>query len=175
MKQSNMNDNLQLAASVGVIIGLILVMYEIRETNKIAENQAAIEMNSLYSEWTKAMMDESMAELWLKSFDSPEELTRVDLIRLRYTYFTALQAFQTNHFLWESGGLRMYPEDTLYQDTRSAFSGEVAQKFLLVNHSDDDSAAATIMRQAVLDSSPESYLTTLDSMVPPTANDEERN
>ena len=175
MKQSNMNDNLQLAASVGVIIGLILVMYEIRETNTIAENQAAIEMNSLYSEWTKAMMDESMAELWLKSIDSPEELTRIDLIRLRYAYFTAMQAFQTNHFLWESGGLRMYSEDTLYTDTQSAFSSEVGQRFILDILGDDDSASATIMRQAVLDSSPESYLTTLDSLLPPTADEEERN
>jgi len=69
----------------------------------------------------------------------------------------------------------MYPEDTLYQDTRSAFSSEVGQRFLLDNYSDNDSAAATIMRQAVLDSSPESYLTMLDSLVPPTDNDEERN
>ncbi len=175
MQESKLNDYLQLAASIGVIIGLILVMYEIRETNKIAENQAAIEMNSLYSEWTKTMMDEDMAELWLKSIDRPEELTRVDLIRLRYTYFTALQAFQTNHFLWESGGLRMYPEDTLYEDTRSAFSSEVSRRFLLDNYSDDDSADAIIMRQAVLDTSPERYLEMLDSMVPQTANDEERN
>lgn len=171
MRQSNVNDILQLAASIGVIIGLILVMYEIRETNKIAENQAAIDMNGLYNEWTSALMDEGMAELWLKSLETPEDLTRVDLIRLRYAYLTAMQAFETNHFLWESGGLRMYPEDTFYSDVSLAFSSDVSERYVLASRSDDDSETAAIARRAVLDSSPENYLSMLDNLVPPSTTD----
>ena len=47
MNFSELGDRLQLIASIGVIIGLVLVIYELRETNRIAENQAAIDMNSL--------------------------------------------------------------------------------------------------------------------------------
>ncbi len=175
MKNSNLNEYLQLAASIGVIIGLALVGYEIRENNRIAQNQAAIEMNSLYSDWTTILADKDMAELWVKSLQSPDELTLVDLTRLRAVYLTAWQAFETNHFLWQSGGLRMYPESTLYNDTSNVFSGPVARQYVLTSLDHMDETRANIMRQAVTDSQPDTFLLLLGRMRPPTASEGERN
>jgi hypothetical protein len=167
MKYSEKGDRLQLAASIGVIIGLILVIYEIRENNRIAENQAAIDMNILYGEWTTVMTDKDMAELFVKSLENPDALTRVDLLRLHYAYSTAWQAFVTQHFLWQSGGLRMYPESTLYEDTSSTLSGPVARRYVLSGLGQDNSAIAEIMRQAPTDTQPDARLKYLDSLRPP--------
>lgn len=167
MKYSEIGDRLQLAASIGVIIGLILVIYEIRENNRIAENQAAIDMNSLYSQWTTVLTDKDMAELFIKSLENPDALTRIDLLRLKYAYDTAWQSYQTQHFLWRSGGLRMYPETTLYTDTSNALSGPIARRYVLSSLEESDTDGANIMRQAINDSPPDTLLMLLDSLRPP--------
>ena len=50
MKVSNVNDYLQLGAALGVIVGLGLVVYEIRENNAIAWQQA---MATGWTNWTE--------------------------------------------------------------------------------------------------------------------------
>ena len=164
MKYSDIGDRLQLAASIGVIIGLILVIYEIRENNRIAENQAAIDMNNLYGQWTTLMADPGIADLIVRSIESPEVLTRTELYQLRGAYHTAIQAFRTNHFLWESGGLRMYAEDTLYNDVELVFSGPVGRRYMLSYVDGSDDPADIIIRKAVSESHPEFYLEILDNM-----------
>jgi hypothetical protein len=170
MKKSELNDYLQLAASIGVIIGLVLVGYEIRETNRIAENQAAIDMNSLYGQWTTILTDKDMAELWVKSLQNPDDLSLVDLTRLRAAYITAVQAFETNHFLWQSGGLKMYPESTLYVDSRNNFSGPIARQYFLATYTAFDDPRLKIIREAIMDSQPDTFLQILDEMRPPDTN-----
>ena len=171
MKQSHLNDYLQLAALLGVIVGLVLVIYEIRENNRIAENQAAIEMNGLYNEWAQAMMDEDISALWIRSLESPESLNRQELLRLRGAYFTALQVLRAGHFLWQSGGLRMYREDALAIDTKNIFSSPVGRQFLLNYLEGQNEQFAIIMRDAVLGSSPDTFLEVLDKMQPDVADE----
>jgi len=175
MKYSDINDRLQLGASIGVIIGLLLVIYEIRENNRIAENQAAIDMNNLYGQWTTLMADPGMADLIVRSIESPEVLTRTELYQLRGAYNTAAQAFRTNHFLWGSGGLRMYPEDTFYHDVQLVFSGPVSRRFMLSHIDGSDAPADIIIRKALSESHPELYLELLDSMRPPVTEETDRD
>jgi len=169
VKLSEIGDRLQLAASIGVIIGLILVIYEIRETNRIAENQAAIDMGSLYSEWTVLMTDEQMARLFVKSLESPDALSRDELLRLHYMYFTASQTFRTGHFLRQTGGLSLYPESTLHEDASAAFSGPVAKRWVAMIQTGPDEISE-IMRQAAQDTPTEARLQFLDGLRPPAEN-----
>lgn len=169
MNFSEIADRLQLVASIGVIIGLILVIYEIRETNRIAENQAAIDMGALYSEWTILMTDENMARLFVKSLESPDALSPDELLRLHYMYFTASQTFRTGHFLRQTGGLSLYPESTLYDDASAAFSGPVAKRWVAMIQDGPDEISA-LMRQAAQDTPPEARLQFLESMRPPAEN-----
>jgi hypothetical protein len=163
---SEIGDRLQLIASIGVIIGLILVIYEIRETNRIAENQAAIDMGALYNEWTVLMTNEQMARLFVKSLESPDALSRDELLRLHYMYFTASQIFRTGHFLRQTGGLNLYPESTLYEDASAAFSGPVAKRWVAMIQDRPDEISG-IIRRAAQDTPPEARLQFLESMRPP--------
>jgi len=167
MNYSKLYSRLQLAASIGVIIGLLLLIYEIRENNRIAENQAAIEMNSLYNEWSALMTGESLAKLYVKALEDPDALSRDELLRLHYAYTTASQVFKTHHFLLQAGGLSMYPESTLYYDYSNALSGPVARRFVLLNEGDSDSDTSEIIRQAIRDTPSDIRLEYIDSLRPP--------
>ena len=89
------------------------------------------------------------------------------IIGLIYVYFTASQIFKTQHFLQQTGGLSMYPESTLFDDTSAALSGPVARRWVSMNEDRSDSEMSKIMRKAIHETPPEARLEYLDSLRPP--------
>lgn len=94
MKLSNLNDYLQLAASVGVIIGLGLVAYEIRENNAIAYQQA---VSSNWQNWTvlgAAEFESSVSEIIAKSMSKPEEVSLAEMVKLNFWLSAQMTAWE---------------------------------------------------------------------------------
>ncbi len=164
VKFSRINDIIQLVAVIGVMVGLVLVIYEIRENNRIAINQATIDMNSLYNEWSLFMSDPERAKLFIKSLEDPHSITRVEMLQLIEIYLTALVTFRTEHYLSTRGGIEMYPESTLYADASDVLSGPIARRYINIVFDGTETEDGKIILEAVNNSPPEKLLLFLDSL-----------
>jgi len=84
MKFSEINDRLQLAATIGVIVSLGLVVYEIRENNAIAYQQA---ISGNWQNWTElsgAQLQSDIADIFAKSMTNPDDLTVAETVKLNF-------------------------------------------------------------------------------------------
>lgn len=82
MKFSIINQYLQTLGTVGAIVGLIAVAYEIQQSNRIAGSEAAA---ANWSQWISsniAMIDSDIAEIRAKAMTNPEELTLAEKVDL---------------------------------------------------------------------------------------------
>lgn len=94
MKLSNVNDYLQFAASVGVMIGLGLVVYEIRENNAIAYQQA---VSNNWQNWTElgaAEIESNVSEIIAKSMSNPEEVSLAEMVHLNFWLSAQMTAWE---------------------------------------------------------------------------------
>jgi len=82
METSKLNQLLQVAASVGVIIGLLFVAYEVRQNNTYAKAAA---IRSSFSGWEEISISEyetDIADLYVKSIEDPNSLSKADMFKL---------------------------------------------------------------------------------------------
>jgi len=77
-----LNDRLQLIASVGVIIGLIMVAVEIRQSSEIARNDTYVAIIEGWSDLARSEFESDIATIFEKSMESPESLSNAELFRL---------------------------------------------------------------------------------------------
>lgn len=79
MRQSRWVDGLQLFASLGVLAGLILVAYEIRQNSDLAE---ADSVRAMLVGWQQIAMSEyqtDIVNIHVKSIEDPEKLTAAEI------------------------------------------------------------------------------------------------
>ena len=81
MNKTKLNDWMQLAASLGVIIGLVMVASEIRTSNRIGLDQANAESTDRFSTLYQHLSSADAAELLARAHEG-EELTRAEMYRL---------------------------------------------------------------------------------------------
>jgi len=82
MRESKRHDWLQLAGLFGVIAGLVLVAYEVRQANTIAEAEA---IRSLYEGWDNVQIpgfESEFFEIYVKSFEDPQSLSSVEIMKM---------------------------------------------------------------------------------------------
>ena len=100
MKLAQMNDYLQTLATLGALVGLIVVGYEIRQSNVLANQQMA---SASWTNWTASVwshIDSDISATIAKSITQPEELTlreKIDLDQY-FTAFVYAYAHDTNTF-----------------------------------------------------------------------------
>ena len=84
MNNSGIYDRLQLVATFGVIVSLVLVVYEIRENNAIAYQQA---ISGNWQNWTSlsgAQLQSDVADVLAKSMTKPDDLTVAETLKLNF-------------------------------------------------------------------------------------------
>ena len=84
MNTSKMNDRLGIITNVGLIAGLLLVAYEVNQTNVSMERDyeawktsTQLDAQQLFVDWAGSIVDRDTAELWWKGIHN-EELDAVD-------------------------------------------------------------------------------------------------
>ncbi len=82
MKLTDLNEYIQTAAAVGAIFALIAVGYEIRESNRIATQQAISSNWSNWIEYAGNTVDAGISTTVAKSMTRPDELTLDEKIDL---------------------------------------------------------------------------------------------
>ncbi len=79
MKVDRWNTWLQIAATLGLIGGLILVAVQIQQTRELARVRLQIEGTLAFQQVEIAMLGENPAEAWARSIRDPESLSPADV------------------------------------------------------------------------------------------------
>jgi len=69
MKAKQLNDWLQVTASVGVVVGLMFVALELRENSRVATEQGISAMSGAYSNFLSRLDDPSAREILVRAMD----------------------------------------------------------------------------------------------------------
>ena len=89
MQNSKIGEWLQIIASLGVFVGLLLVAYEIRESNRVALSEGSRAVSEIFGELLRSEYETDIHDLLAKSNENPEELSFADMMKLN-AYFTAI-------------------------------------------------------------------------------------
>ena len=86
MKSEKLNSWLALLANFGVVIGLALLFYELRETQSLAETEASVRrLNQMQEAQTAFALSDTVAALQVKAESKGvDSLSPVELRRLQY-------------------------------------------------------------------------------------------
>ncbi len=79
MKTDNLNRWLSLVANVGVMLGLVLVAFQIRQDVELTKIQLFSDATSSRKEWNQAMLGSDPMNVVMKSIENPSELTLAEL------------------------------------------------------------------------------------------------
>ena len=82
MNTSKLNDRLQIAASIGVLLGLLIVAYEIRQNTSFAEAEYT---EATYGHWMQIShmeLETDIGEIAIRAVEDPESLTDLDKFKL---------------------------------------------------------------------------------------------
>ena len=82
MKFLAINEYLQTLATLGAIVGLIAVAYEIQQSNRVAVSENAADNWSQWVSTSTALIESEIAVTRAKAMTSPEELTLAEKINL---------------------------------------------------------------------------------------------
>ena len=82
MNSSKINEYLQILASIAVLVGLLLVAYEVRQINHLAEAETVRELVLSWSDISLASLEKDVSTLRLKSWENPDELTEEEILQL---------------------------------------------------------------------------------------------
>lgn len=100
-RQSNW---IQLMTGVTVLIGLGLVIWELKQTRDLAQAQIAHESYALLVEDSRAMLGESFGDVYAKGCIVPSTLTDGEIAQIRAHYDTTLFLIRRLRDVTESGG-----------------------------------------------------------------------
>ena len=121
MNTSKLNNSVQIFTSAAIIIGLALVVLEIRENNAIAEDDA---LSEFWTNWIALSTPEYSSDIgsaYIKSINDPASLSDEEMFRLG-SWLTAVMSTYGQLFL-------MHQEGRVSDDYRSELADEVEYYF----------------------------------------------
>lgn len=104
MNRKNPNDLSQLIATIGVVIGLVLVLLEIRENNAIALQQAVSTNWTNWNEVYIAEMQPEFASAYAKAMENVDELTLAEKVIVNAWLFAVTGAYHQDVIALDSRG-----------------------------------------------------------------------
>ena len=115
----------QLVTSVAVLVGLGLVVWELRQTQEIAKAQQATDGFAIFSQRVQAMMGDSSAHSVAKACDEPDSLTTEDMVILNAVYTETLNNMRQIYTVQlVSGELAIYKWEEWSGNFRIIFATE---------------------------------------------------
>ena len=132
MQTSKLNEWLQVAASVGVIIGLLVVAYEVRQSNLYAEAEAA---RSNFAGWEEISISEyetDIGVIYVKSLEDPNSLSTAEMFKLN-AWLTAVMNQYNRALLLSDLGLSADQIDDLTRWSNFYFGSSFSKVWLEEN------------------------------------------
>ena len=89
--------------NLAVVIGLVVVAVELRQTSVIANGELSSEFMANWQEFDRSRQDPSFAAVYAKSIERPDELTLTEQIQLDAHYWSAMNQLELARMLVEAG------------------------------------------------------------------------
>jgi len=105
MKTKQLNDWLQVMASVGVVVGLMFVALELRENSMVAKEQGISAMSGAYSNFLSRLDDPSTREVLIRAMEETGEFSIEESLQLMSLYLELLNGAEADFVIGESRGL----------------------------------------------------------------------
>jgi len=96
MQTSKLNDLLQILASCGVLVGLFVVAYELKQNTTIAAAEQSRETFTVWTDVAAINVETDIGMVVIKSVDQPDNLTAEELFRLNAWYVMILSIYASN-------------------------------------------------------------------------------
>lgn len=122
MPGSKVNEWLQILASLGVLVGLLLVAYEIRESNRVATSEAVRGIEDCFSDISKLELETNVIDLFVKSVEEPDLLSAAEKLKLNGYLGTVMGCYQRWLNMYQLGVARWDGLDELRDSVDFYFS-----------------------------------------------------
>lgn len=151
MQISRVNEKLQFFAAVGVLAGLILVAYEIRQNNDLAEADA---VRAMLAGWQQIAISEyatDISNLYIKSLEEPENLTPAEIGKMSAWLTAVMNQYMLTFAMYDrglgysSGGVDYNPVDELVNGFEYYFGSRFGRSWYLENREWLDSQVLDVM------------------------------
>jgi len=105
MKAKQLNDWLQVTASIGVVVGLMFVALELRENSRVATEQGISAMSGAYSNFLSRLDDPLAREILIRAMEETSEFSPEESLQLASLYLELLNGAEADFIIGESRGL----------------------------------------------------------------------
>jgi len=82
MRKRNWIDGLETFTSISILAGLILVAYELRQNNDIAEADAVRALTAGWQQISASVYETDIASIHIKSIEDPQNLTSAEILKM---------------------------------------------------------------------------------------------
>ena len=124
MSSYKVKDLLEIIAATGVVVGLALVAYEVRQANIIAKAQAE---NAIYEGWevlSMAEIETGMNAVYVRSLEDPASISDADVEDIGSWLTAVISLYQRNGRLHHEYGLAT---DPIYDTASWYFESQVTR------------------------------------------------
>jgi hypothetical protein len=139
MRKDKLIDGLQLIASIAVLVGLILVAYEIRQNNDLAEADSVRAMLVGWQQIAFSEYETDIVEIHVKSIEDPENLTPSEIGKLSAWLTVVMNQYVLTFSMHERnlgysyGDMINGPEDELLDGFEYYFGSRFGRSWYLEN------------------------------------------
>lgn len=104
MKNINLGQLLQVGANLAVLVGIILLVYELQQTRTLASTEFYASNITGYQEIERSMMDPEVASIWIKAATDAASMTPTE-IRVMDAWLITAYNYMSNSWRYERLGL----------------------------------------------------------------------
>lgn len=94
---------LQVSANLGILVGLVLVGFQMQQNTALLKTQLIYEETGRYIRNEQLMQGENPATVWAKSIESPEELTLEEQRIMESVLWSSVEEWRSAHKLAKIG------------------------------------------------------------------------
>ena len=149
MDSDKINRWLTLGANLGVLVGIVFLVLEMRQNSAIATAQVRLEYAAGWRSVDESRQDESFSEVFTKSIENPEELSLNEVVQLD-AYYSGILDQMLSAQTASTAGLRDAPFAEVAKTVGAIyFSNEFARSWWTQVRSDWSSPAGNEFQEVM--------------------------
>jgi hypothetical protein len=130
MKPSQLNEWLQILASFGVLVGLLVVAYEIKQNTEFARVNHYQSTYNMWMDFSSLEIESDIGDIFIRSIEDPESLSPRDVYRLNAYYVTYLSIHENTGIAMDFGLATAGPSDAIGElEAQYYFSSEFSRRW----------------------------------------------
>ena len=103
MNFEKLNKWLQVSANIGIVLGLVLVGFQLKQNSELARIQLLYEESNRAIDLESQVVGEQAADVWAKSIQSPEDLTLAEIRIMEALLWSFMEQLRGTYRLAELG------------------------------------------------------------------------